>query len=124
MSSDLDDSSGSNSDAPEIARMRRILADYDSIEDPDLKSDYLDAHGWAFATIVNYRRIVARADRRSAPAPVTATVRIRTSRRGVRRTPTAPPFRPYETTRPGDSPRNRGANNRVTIVIIFDFPSP
>ncbi|MFI7296991.1 hypothetical protein [Streptomyces sp. NPDC050121] len=104
--------------------MRRILAEYDAIEDPVLKSEYLDAHGRSFATIMTYRKIVARADRRSAPAPVTATVRIRATRRRTRRGPTSPSSRAYETTRPGDSPRNRGGRDRVTVVIIFDFPSP
>ncbi|CAL9470575.1 hypothetical protein SUDANB176_02832 [Streptomyces sp. enrichment culture] len=81
-----------NSDAPEIARMRRIITEYESCEDPWLKSEYLDAHGLTRDVIINYRKIVARADLRTSPTPPASGECVaHTSRRGrPRRLPSSP----------------------------------
>lgn len=123
MPNDFDESPNSDSDAPEIARMRRIVADYDSYEDPCLKSELLEAHGLTRDVIMNYRKIVARADLRSSTSPTTPKSRARAPRRiRVRRTRSAPSSRAYDTTRPGDSRRNRGVRDGVTVFIIIRVP--
>jgi len=112
-----------DSDAPEIARMRRIVADYESCEDPCLKSELLEAYGLTHDVIMNYRKIVARANLRASASPTAPKSRARTPRRiRVRRTRSTPSSRAYDTTRPGDSRRNRDVHNGVTVFIIIRIP--
>jgi hypothetical protein len=121
MPESLDDSP--ESDAPEIARMRRIITEYESCEDPWLKSELLDTYGLTRDAIMNYRKIIARADLRASISPATLKGRAHPPRRiRVRRAPTAPSSRAYDTTRPGDSRRNRGVRNGVTVFIIIRIP--
>lgn len=123
MPNDFDDSS---SDPPEIARMRRLIAEYESCEDPWLKSEYLDTYGLTRDSIINYRRIVARADLRASTtpsSPASTKGRGRMPRRSrVRRAPATPSSRAYDTTRPGDSRRNRSARHSVIVFIIVRIP--
>lgn len=109
-----------DSDAPEIARIRRIVAEYESCEDPWLKSEYLDAHGLTRDVVINYRRIVSRADLRASPTPpMPGEGFVRASRRRrPRRAPSSPSSRANDTTRPGDSRRNRSIRNRVVFFVI------
>lgn len=123
MPKDFDDSPDSDSEPPEITRMRRIVTEYDSYEDPGLKSELLDTYGLTRDVIMNYRKIVARADLRASTSPAVPKSRAHAPRRiRVRRTPTAPSSRAYDTTRPGDSRRNRGVRNGVTVFIIIRIP--
>ena len=118
MSNDFDDPSDSDSDSPEITEMRRIIAEYESCEDPWLKSEWLESRGWTRAIIMSYQQRIARADSRSSSIP-SATRRARAPRRSrVRRMQVAPSSRAYDTTRPGDSLRNRRVRNGVTVFII------
>lgn len=121
--SDFDDSPDPDSDTPEIARMRRIVAEYDSCEGPCLKSELLEAYGLTRDVIMNYRRIVARADLRGSTSPTIPKGRARTPRRiRVGRAPSAPSSRTHDTTRPGDSRRNRRVRYGVTVFIIIIRP--
>lgn len=110
-----------DSDASEIARMRRIVAAYDSCEDSWLKSEYLDAQGLTREVVINYRKIVARADLRASPTPPVSGDRfiVRASRRSrPRRAPSSRSSRANDTTRPGDSRRNRSIRSRVVFFVI------
>jgi hypothetical protein len=118
------DSSHDSTDsrASDIDRMRRLIKQYDSLEDPDLKAEFLAAHGLTYPVIKRYRRIVALADRRSSPHVSTVAIHVRPSRRGrTRRRRTAPPNRSYEKTRPDASLQVSRSDTRIVIVLTIDI---
>ncbi|WP_141662870.1 hypothetical protein [Streptomyces sp. Wb2n-11] len=96
-------------DDSELKKMRRFVAQYESCEDPDLQSDFLEQSGTTFESVRRYRQLVAAADRGRA-ATRAARKGIRTARSRGRRnrpTPVAPPGRP----------RNRRRRSGVTVII-------
>jgi hypothetical protein len=56
----------SNFEDPELARIRRLLRQFDSLETRLEQSEFLDAIGKTRPVIDSYRRYVARADRQAA----------------------------------------------------------
>lgn len=116
-----DDSSISRD--PDIERMRRLVAQYESLEGPEQRSEFFMAHGLSHPVISNYRRIIAFTDRQITKKSPTATVHIRRSTRRIRasRRNVAPPSRTYETTRPKTSLRVSRSRKRIALVIIINF---
>ncbi|WP_166029027.1 hypothetical protein [Streptomyces chilikensis] len=53
---------------PELARALGLVQQYDSMEDPQLRSDFLDAMGITRPVIDNLRRFIARENRKAAQA--------------------------------------------------------
>ncbi|MFE0421039.1 hypothetical protein [Streptomyces sp. NPDC058953] len=103
----------------ELARMRRIVAEYDSVEDAELRSELLDMYGITRDTVIRGRRLIAATER---PAPGADARTPRRGGRGRRRhggrrpAPVGPPGRP--TLR-----RRRTAPRKVVITlrIVVEF---
>lgn len=105
----------------ELGRMSDLVAQYDSFEDPYLKSEFLVARGMTYAVIQECWRHIA-ADRALAaavdPRPVEADVlrpAARTTKRGRRR-------RPRASAAVAPSPcRTACRRYHVTVVITARF---
>ncbi|OEJ26718.1 hypothetical protein AS594_21710 [Streptomyces agglomeratus] len=98
------------SDDFELEEMRRFVTQYESCEDPYLRSEFLQQTGTTFAVVRRYRQLIAAADRALAANPTARPgFRADRGRRGRRSRPT--PVRP-----PGHA-RNRRRRSRVTVVV-------
>lgn len=112
-----------------IEKMRRIINDHDSFEDPDLRYEYLMAVGITPDTLRSYRRIVIRHDAGSSTSPSpspTKAVRVSILRsRGRTSGSSRGPSNRCDPTRPGEHRRgrNRSRAESVTVfIIIFEEP--
>ncbi|MEU5161031.1 hypothetical protein AB0G74_15675 [Streptomyces sp. NPDC020875] len=102
----------------ELARMRRIVAEYDSLEDPEQRSEFLDIRGYTRGSLAGARRAIAAADRPTPGEPSSRAPRRTRRRQGSRRpAPVAPPGRP-RLRRRGPAPRKVV----ITLRIVVEFP--
>ncbi|MER5770242.1 hypothetical protein [Streptomyces sp. NPDC001985] len=100
-----------------LNKMRHLVASYDSLDDPYLRSEFLDMHGMTRETIATYRRLITAEERRASATP-SATAhstsrRTGRARRGGGSAPLAPPGHP------GSGNRRRPTIS-ITVRIILE----
>lgn len=116
-----DDSSDGSADSgnSSIERMRKLIAAYESCEDPELASDFLATHGLTYPTIAHYRRILARNEHAPNTGPGIDAKSHSAPRPRRRRARVAPPSRTYDSPRPAPSSRRRSSDKRYAVVVLI-----